>query len=115
MKKLLTGVRAATRRKHLRTFALMLGVCVLLAPSRAGAQYTQTNLVSDLPGVAKFLDPNLVNPWGLASSTGSPIWVSIPAGLAFHASSGHVGDLAPATDEVTIARRAALSTRPPQR
>jgi uncharacterized protein (TIGR03118 family) len=76
MKKLLTGVRAATRRKHLRTFALMLGVCVLLAPSRAGAQYIQTNLVSDLPGVAKFLDPNLVNPWGLASSATSPIWVS---------------------------------------
>jgi uncharacterized protein (TIGR03118 family) len=76
MKKLLTGVRAATSRKHLRTFALMLGVCVLLAPSRAGAQYTQNNLVSDLPGVATFLDPNLFNPWGLASSTGSPIWVS---------------------------------------
>jgi hypothetical protein len=34
------------------------------------------NLVSDLPGVAAFQDPNLVNPWGLASSTASPIWVS---------------------------------------
>jgi uncharacterized protein (TIGR03118 family) len=76
MRKLRTVVREATSRKHLRTFALILGLCVLLAPSRAGAQYTVNNLVSDLPGVAAFQDPNLVNPWGLASSTGSPIWVS---------------------------------------
>jgi hypothetical protein len=25
----------------------------------------QTNLVSDLPGVAAVQDPNLVNPWGI--------------------------------------------------
>ena len=36
----------------------------------------QTNLVSDLPGVALNLDPRLVNPWGIAESTGSPFWVS---------------------------------------
>jgi uncharacterized protein (TIGR03118 family) len=36
----------------------------------------QTNIVSDLPGVAQVQDPNLVNPWGLSSSTGSPFWVS---------------------------------------
>ena len=27
-------------------------------------QYTQTNLISDIPGVARITDPNLVNPWG---------------------------------------------------
>ena len=36
----------------------------------------QTNLVSDLPGVAAVLDPNLVNPWGIAESPGSPFWIS---------------------------------------
>src|SRR5262245_6196426 len=36
----------------------------------------QTNLVSDLPGVAQNLDPHLVNPWGIAESAGSPFWVS---------------------------------------
>src|SRR5262245_2140047 len=36
----------------------------------------QTNLVSDLPGVAANLDPHLVNPWGIAESGGSPFWVS---------------------------------------
>jgi uncharacterized protein (TIGR03118 family) len=36
----------------------------------------QTNLVSDLPGVAANLDPHLVNPWGIAESGASPFWVS---------------------------------------
>src|SRR5256885_2079623 len=36
----------------------------------------QTNLVSDLPGVAVVQDPNLVNPWGIAENSNSPFWVS---------------------------------------
>jgi uncharacterized protein (TIGR03118 family) len=41
----------------------------------------QTNLVSDLPGVAQHMDPNLVNPWGISESPtttrpGSPFWIS---------------------------------------
>jgi uncharacterized protein (TIGR03118 family) len=48
------------------------------AKASAGSQgfYHQTNLVSDLPNVAKFQDPNLVNPWGLSHSSTSPWWVS---------------------------------------
>jgi uncharacterized protein (TIGR03118 family) len=38
--------------------------------------YTQTNLVSDTPGMAAVTDPNLVNPWGLSRSSGSPWWIS---------------------------------------
>jgi len=45
------------------------------APSNFNS-FGQQNLVSDLPGVAKFLDPDLVNPWGIAFSSGSPIWIS---------------------------------------
>ena len=40
------------------------------------ATVVQTNLVSDLPGVAQVLDPNLVNPWGISESGGSPFWIS---------------------------------------
>src|SRR5262249_14383127 len=38
--------------------------------------FTQTNLVSDDPGMAKTTDPNLVNPWGLALGTNSGLWVA---------------------------------------
>jgi uncharacterized protein (TIGR03118 family) len=38
--------------------------------------YRQTNLVSDLPGLAQIQDPLLVNPWGIAQSATSPFWVA---------------------------------------
>jgi uncharacterized protein (TIGR03118 family) len=38
--------------------------------------YVQTNLVSDLPNIAKYQDPNLVNSWGLVHSPTSPWWVA---------------------------------------
>ena len=38
--------------------------------------FNQTNLVSSVSGMAAVLDPSLINPWGMSSSTTSPIWVS---------------------------------------
>jgi uncharacterized protein (TIGR03118 family) len=38
--------------------------------------YRQTNLVSDIPGVARVTDPNLVNPWGMSEFPNGPLWVS---------------------------------------
>jgi len=48
------------------------------ADSRGIAErsYVQTNLVSDIPGLAEHTDPNLKNPWGTSVGPGSPIWVS---------------------------------------
>ena len=46
------------------------------APVLASNQYQQKYLVADRPGVAAVTDPNLVNPWGLSRSSGSPWWVS---------------------------------------
>jgi uncharacterized protein (TIGR03118 family) len=39
-------------------------------------EFVQNNLVSDIPGLAKFVDPDLVNAWGMSSTPTSPIWVS---------------------------------------
>jgi uncharacterized protein (TIGR03118 family) len=55
-----------------------LMTCALLTAAgtaRAGI-YVQTNLVSDIPGMAPNRDPNLQNAWGLSFSTTSPFWVS---------------------------------------
>jgi uncharacterized protein (TIGR03118 family) len=52
-------------------------VLVLITQGVCFAQhYTQTNLVSNVPGVAAMTDPQLVNPWGLSRGSGSPWWVS---------------------------------------
>src|SRR5215472_15631350 len=55
----------------------LLAALVLVVSSPAvGQSYKQTNLVSDLPGVANITDPNLVNPWGIAFGPTSPFWIS---------------------------------------
>jgi uncharacterized protein (TIGR03118 family) len=38
--------------------------------------YQQRNLVSDIAGVARITDPQLVNPWGLAFGPTTPAWVA---------------------------------------
>jgi uncharacterized protein (TIGR03118 family) len=45
-------------------------------PSHRHNAYHQTNLVSDLPGLAQLTDPDLVNPWGLAAGPTTPAWVA---------------------------------------
>jgi uncharacterized protein (TIGR03118 family) len=47
-------------------------------PPSPGSDYVQVNLVSNSPTVAAALttDPNLINPWGIAASPTSPIWVA---------------------------------------
>lgn len=61
--------------KYKKKIVGMLVVLTLLGVSPALA-YTQTNLVSDIPGLAKFTDPDLVNPWGIIHSATSPWWVA---------------------------------------
>ena len=41
-----------------------------------GNVYKKRNLVSDIDGVARITDPNLVNPWGLAAGPATPVWVA---------------------------------------
>jgi uncharacterized protein (TIGR03118 family) len=40
------------------------------------AGYFQVNLVSDVPGLARVADPNLINPWGLSFSPTGPFWLA---------------------------------------
>ncbi len=65
------------------TAGAVAGLAALLSTatgSFAAAQvtgtYRQLNLVSDIPGVARVTDPNLVNPWGMSEPPGGPLWVS---------------------------------------
>lgn len=38
--------------------------------------YVQTNLTSDVPGLAANTDPDLKNPWGMSYGTSTPFWIS---------------------------------------
>lgn len=56
--------------------AALLVLPSALCLSRADTIYVQTNLVSDIQGLAAITDPSLVNPWGVSFSATSPFWVS---------------------------------------
>jgi uncharacterized protein (TIGR03118 family) len=71
-----------TMRQNLHRVLFVLAAAVALAGAAQSVladgtnNFTQANLVSDIPGVAKNTDPNLVNPWGVSFSATSPFWVS---------------------------------------
>jgi uncharacterized protein (TIGR03118 family) len=44
--------------------------------AEADSIYLQTNLVSDIQGLAAITDPLLINPWGISHSATSPFWTS---------------------------------------
>src|SRR5579872_1020086 len=68
------GLRS--RGHFLVTSAIAVGlVCAGSYRAEAGS-YVQTDLVSNIPGLATITDPELVNPWGLSHSATSPYWVS---------------------------------------
>jgi uncharacterized protein (TIGR03118 family) len=47
------------------------------AGAASAGRYVQTNLISDIAGLAEVTDPNLLNPWGLAFFPGaSPFWIN---------------------------------------
>ena len=78
-------VRAVTMRAGVRKMLVWSSVIALLAlqlvftPAvRADEEsaFVQTNLVSNLPGLARVQDVNLKNPWGIVHGPATPWWVS---------------------------------------
>ena len=62
-----------------RWTALIAAIAMTAATSghARAAGYLQSNLISNIPGLAQFTDPTLLNPWGVAFFPGqSPFWVN---------------------------------------
>jgi uncharacterized protein (TIGR03118 family) len=83
------GTKIAHLRKHervnleikrLRLLVTLTFISALLSTAAWAQHYTQTNLVSNLAGVARTRDPNLQNSWGLVHGPTTPWWVSNNAG-----------------------------------
>jgi uncharacterized protein (TIGR03118 family) len=59
------------------TSSLYTSALLLVASgSLFASPFSQTNLVSDIPGMALVTDSNMVDPWGMSFSATSPIWVN---------------------------------------
>src|SRR6266404_8696294 len=71
------GITNALRRRVISSAtALVIG---MLCQKASAQLYAQSNLVSDVPGVAAFTDTNLAVAWGIISSSTSPWWVNTTA------------------------------------
>jgi uncharacterized protein (TIGR03118 family) len=69
--------KSARLKRSLVTTAMALGILYTGAwRAEADSAYVQTDLVSDIPGLAALTEPNLVNPWGMSHTATSPIWTS---------------------------------------
>ena len=67
------------RNRFPKAFLVTSAIIGALCASALRAEDTklvQTNLVSDITGLATITDPELVNPWGVSHSPTSPVWVS---------------------------------------
>jgi len=59
-----------------RTLAFAFACAILAPPTSFAQQYQETNQVSNAGGQgAKFVDPHLINPWGIARSSTGAWWV----------------------------------------
>jgi uncharacterized protein (TIGR03118 family) len=67
--------KSARLKRSLVTTAIAVGT-LYAGAWRAEADFIQTNLVSDIPGLAALTDPELKNPWGMSHNATSPIWTS---------------------------------------
>ena len=67
-------------RKFIGISAALICFCAVAAnPALAQNSFKQTNLVSNMSGLAANTDQNLINPWGIAFFPGnppSPFWIS---------------------------------------
>jgi uncharacterized protein (TIGR03118 family) len=79
-----TGTKKINQGKEIFMKAIRTSITLLLALtgvslcalSARADTYSWSNLQSDIHGAALHTDPNLVNPWGMAASSGGTIWVA---------------------------------------
>jgi uncharacterized protein (TIGR03118 family) len=68
------------REKNVKKTLLSFGIFLMLGvPSGSWAQqssYSQTNLVSNVAGVASTTDSQLLNPWGISVLPGQDFWIA---------------------------------------
>jgi uncharacterized protein (TIGR03118 family) len=84
------------RLSRLCTICALTIVAVIAFSTLGMAQaYQQSNLVSDIPGLAPNTDGHLLNPWGLIASSTSPWWVADNNGGVSTLYNGNTGAIVP--------------------
>src|SRR6185437_522865 len=86
--------------------ALGIGAAVTAASRAEASPFVQSNLISDIPGLAVVTDDALKNPWGVSHSGTSPFWISDQATSVSTLYSVTAGGVAKVPLTVTIPKTA---------
>jgi uncharacterized protein (TIGR03118 family) len=70
----ISSMKAKSHSAGALAFVLISSLATFAA-AQSGT-FEQTNLVSDIPGVAQRVDSHLVNPWGIVPSPNNTIWIA---------------------------------------
>src|ERR1700747_3253252 len=65
-----------TMKKAISFMGLLMTLAIPSGLLAQQAGYSQTNLVSNTPGVANTTDPQLLNPWGISILPGQDFWIA---------------------------------------
>ena len=68
--------QTSLRNRLWHTSAAVFGMTLFASMTVFAQGYVQTNLVADIPGLAKTADSLTVNAWGIARSGSGPWWIS---------------------------------------
>ena len=68
-------IRTLSLRTVILTSVALGALCTSAGVANADG-FSQTNLVSNMPGLATTTNSSLVNPWGVSFANGSPVWIS---------------------------------------
>jgi hypothetical protein len=75
--------------KAIPTVFLLFATFASVFTARAQSNnYTQTNLISNVPGLALQVDHDLLHPWGMAASANQPFRIALNGKGQFRSSSG---------------------------
>ncbi len=92
---------------------MIVGAAVLVmagaVPAAVDNAYSVHPLVSDVPGAAPTLDPNLVNAWGLTATSTSPWWVADNGADESTLYNGNTGAIVPLVVQVDGAPTGAVA------
>jgi hypothetical protein len=73
---LISLLRKDNMKRSLLLFGLLMTPTISSGLWAQKAGYSQTNLVSNIAGVAKAADTQLLNPWGISVLPGQDFWIA---------------------------------------
>lgn len=106
-----TVMRTRIARIDTRVIVCVACLAAFTGTLKAANAYVVRNLVSDIPDLADFTDPNLKGAWGISESSKSPFWIA-DAGTGLSTVYGASGSIIPLVVTIPPSKAGATTGSP---